>query len=124
MENIILPFYIAPQPHLNKDLFAYELLLRDSLVNINDEDVTPKIIAELEFNLRLESLNRGALAFINNRYVSIMTAVAHFQGIKRALKTYPYIKSPTEKIKTNSDLQRPLKLGATQAEALVVVGEC
>ena len=63
---------MARQPILdkNKNLFAYELLLRDSLdnifpKNINEDGATAKIIEGLEFNLGLERLTKGSLAFIN-----------------------------------------------------------
>lgn len=74
-----MSFYVARQPILDKDknLFAYELLLRDSLdnifpKNINDNEATAKIIEGLEFNLGLESLTQGTLAFINFTYDSLI----------------------------------------------------
>ena len=70
---------MARQPILdkNKNLFAYELLLRDSLdnifpKNINEDEATAKIIEGLEFNLGLESLTKGSLAFINFTHGSII----------------------------------------------------
>jgi c-di-GMP phosphodiesterase len=66
-----LSFYAARQPILNKDksLFAYELLFRQSLKNvfpeINDNQATAKLIEGLQFNLGLETLTQGTLAFIN-----------------------------------------------------------
>jgi len=70
---------VARQPILdkNKNLFAYELLLRDSLdnifpKNINEDEATAKIIEGLEFNLGLESLTKGSLAFINFTHDSII----------------------------------------------------
>lgn len=72
-------FYVARQPILDKDknLFAYELLLRDSLdnvfpQNIHDDEATAKIIEGLEFNLGLESLTQGTLAFINFTHDSLI----------------------------------------------------
>lgn len=72
-------FYVARQPILdkNKNLFAYELLLRDSLdnvfpQNINDDEATAKIIEGLEFNLGLDSLTQGTLAFINFTHDSLI----------------------------------------------------
>jgi EAL and modified HD-GYP domain-containing signal transduction protein len=72
-------FYVARQPILdkNKNLFAYELLLRDSLDNVfpqnlNDDEATAKIIEGLEFNLGLESLTQGTLAFINFTHNSLV----------------------------------------------------
>jgi EAL and modified HD-GYP domain-containing signal transduction protein len=74
-----LSFYVARQPILdrNKNLFAYELLLRDSLENtfpdnINENEATAKIIEGLEFNLGLESLTQGSLAFINFTHDSLI----------------------------------------------------
>jgi EAL and modified HD-GYP domain-containing signal transduction protein len=74
-----LNFYAARQPILDKEkkLFAYELLLRDGLDNvfpkqINDDEATAKIIDGLEFNLGLESLTQGALAFINFTHDSLI----------------------------------------------------
>jgi EAL and modified HD-GYP domain-containing signal transduction protein len=70
---------VARQPILDraKNLFAYELLLRDSLdnifpKNINEDVATAKIIEGLEFNLGLESLTQGSLAFINFTHDSII----------------------------------------------------
>ncbi|MGK0305961.1 MAG: EAL and modified HD-GYP domain-containing signal transduction protein [Gammaproteobacteria bacterium] len=70
---------MARQPILDraKNLFAYELLLRDSLdnifpKNINEDVATAKIIEGLEFNLGLESLTQGSLAFINFTHDSII----------------------------------------------------
>ncbi|MFT6735698.1 MAG: EAL and modified HD-GYP domain-containing signal transduction protein [Polaribacter sp.] len=72
-------FYVARQPILNRDknLYAYELLLRDSLENIfpnniNEDEATAKIIEGLEFNLGLESLTQGSLAFINFTHDSLI----------------------------------------------------
>jgi EAL and modified HD-GYP domain-containing signal transduction protein len=74
-----LSFYVARQPILDRDknLFAYELLLRDSLENIfpeyiNEDEATAKIIEGLEFNLGLESLTQGSIAFINFTHDSII----------------------------------------------------
>jgi EAL and modified HD-GYP domain-containing signal transduction protein len=79
MEYILLSFYVARQPILDKykKLFAYELLLRDSLdnifpKNINDDEATAKIIEGLEYNLGLESLTQGSLAFINFTHDSLI----------------------------------------------------
>jgi EAL and modified HD-GYP domain-containing signal transduction protein len=64
-------FYVARQAILNKnkELYAYELLFRDSLENIfpdiNGNEATAKLIDGLEFNLGLHSLTEGSLAFIN-----------------------------------------------------------
>ena len=70
---------MARQPILDraKNLFAYELLLRDSLdnifpKNINEDVATAKIIEGLEFNLGLESLTQGSIAFINFTHDSII----------------------------------------------------
>lgn len=78
-EDIIVSFYVARQPILDKEqnLFAYELLLRDSLANyfpkdVNDDEATAKIIDGLEYNLGLDSLAQGKLAFINFTHDSII----------------------------------------------------
>jgi EAL and modified HD-GYP domain-containing signal transduction protein len=70
---------VARQPILDraKKLFAYELLLRDSLdnifpKNIKEDVATAKIIEGLEFNLGLESLTQGSLAFINFTHDSLI----------------------------------------------------
>jgi EAL and modified HD-GYP domain-containing signal transduction protein len=70
---------VARQPILDraKKLFAYELLLRDSLdnifpKNIKEDVATAKIIEGLEFNLGLESLTQGCLAFINFTHDSLI----------------------------------------------------
>tara|TARA_R110000751_G_scaffold307921_1_gene435653 strand:+ start:15723 stop:16934 length:1212 start_codon:yes stop_codon:yes gene_type:complete len=70
---------VARQPILdtNKNLFAYELLLRNSLENffpknISEEEATAKIIDGLEYNLGLESLTQGSLAFINFTHDSLI----------------------------------------------------
>mgnify|MGYP003650862666 CR=1 FL=1 len=76
---MILNFYVARQPILDidKNLFAYELLLRNSLdnffpKNISDDEATAKIIDGLEYNLGLESLTQGSLAFINFTHDSLI----------------------------------------------------
>ena len=70
---------MARQPILDraKNLFAYELLLRDSVDNIfpknlNEDVATAKIIEGLEFNLGLENLTQGSIAFINFTHDSII----------------------------------------------------
>ncbi|MEP2599881.1 MAG: HDOD domain-containing protein [Paraglaciecola sp.] len=71
-------FYVARQPILtqSKDLYAYELLFRDSLdnvfPNINDNEATAKLIEGLEFNLGLSNLTEGSLAFINFTHESLI----------------------------------------------------
>jgi EAL and modified HD-GYP domain-containing signal transduction protein len=79
IKDITLSFYVARQPILDRErkLFAYELLFRDSLENIfpnkmNDDQATAKIIEGLEFNLGLENLTQGTLAFINFTYNSLI----------------------------------------------------
>jgi len=71
-------FYVARQVILNrkKELYAYELLFRDSLDNIfpdiNGNEATAKIIDGLEFNLGLHNLTEGSLAFINFTHDSLI----------------------------------------------------
>lgn len=78
VEDFNLSFYAARQPILNKDktLFAYELLFRQSLENvfpkINDNQATAKLIEGLQFNLGLETLTEGTLAFINFTHDSLI----------------------------------------------------
>lgn len=73
-----MSFYVARQPILNqsKELYAYELLFRDSLENIfpniNDNEATAKLIEGLEFNLGVDSLTEGSLAFINFTHDSLI----------------------------------------------------
>ncbi|NCP64295.1 MAG: EAL domain-containing protein [Paraglaciecola sp.] len=73
-----MSFYAARQPILNLDktLFAYELLFRQSLENvfpqINDDQATAKLIEGLQFNLGLETLTKGTLAFINFTQASLL----------------------------------------------------
>lgn len=77
--GINLNFYVARQPILdaNRTLFAYELLLRNSLENffprnVSDDEATAKIIDGLEYNLGLENLTQGAFAFINFAHESLI----------------------------------------------------
>ena len=73
-----MSFYAARQPILNRDksLFAYELLFRQSLENvfpeINENQATAKLIEGLQFNLGLETLTEGTLAFINFTHDSLL----------------------------------------------------
>ena len=74
-----MSFYVARQPILDRErkLFAYELLFRVSLENIfpnkmNGDQATAKIIEGLEFNLGLENLTQGTLAFINFTHNSLI----------------------------------------------------
>lgn len=77
-----MSFYAARQPILNidKSLFAYELLFRNSLENvfpkIDDNEATSKMIEGLHFNLGLETLTQGKLAFINFTYESLINGFA------------------------------------------------
>lgn len=80
-----MSFYVARQPILDKEkkLFAYELLLRDGLENvfpetISGDEATAKIIDGLEFNLGLESLVQGNLAFINFTHDSLINGYPLF----------------------------------------------
>jgi len=64
-------FYAARQPILDidKNLFAYELLFRDSIVNvfpnIDDDEATTKIIEASNFNLGISEFTGNKPAFIN-----------------------------------------------------------
>ncbi|MBA6292597.1 HDOD domain-containing protein [Colwellia sp. MB3u-70] len=64
-------FYAARQPILgiDKDLFAYELLFRDSIINvfpdIDGDEATTKIIEASNFNLGISEFTGNKPAFIN-----------------------------------------------------------
>jgi len=64
-------FFAARQPILDrhKSLFGYELLFRTSLVNVfpdvDQEKATSKMIEVLQFDLGLDRISEGKLAFIN-----------------------------------------------------------
>lgn len=67
-----MPFFAARQPifDIEKSVYAYELLFRDSLVNafpqgICDTEATSKMIEGLQFNLGLDTLANNKPAFIN-----------------------------------------------------------
>ncbi|MCF2946682.1 EAL domain-containing protein [Paraglaciecola aquimarina] len=73
-----MSFYAARQPILDnkQNLFAYELLYRESLKNIfpeiNDDQATAKLIEGLQFNLGLETLTQDSMAFINFTHSSLL----------------------------------------------------
>lgn len=74
-----MSFFAARQPILdvNKELFAYELLFRESLqnvfpANINPEQATSRMIEGLQFNLGLDTLVQNKLAFINFTHESLI----------------------------------------------------
>ncbi len=73
-----MSFYAARQPILdiNKDVFAYELLFRNSLENVfpkvSDQEATSKMVEGLQFNLGLEKLSQNKLAFINFTHESLL----------------------------------------------------
>jgi c-di-GMP-related signal transduction protein len=128
MEDIILRFYVARQPILNKHLFAYGLLRRNSLENRHVSAAPAKIIEVLVFTLGLKSLTQGYLAFINlahdpliNTYC--LSSKQYFQSILSALTPYPCIQSPSKKIETYSDLP-PANIDVTQTEAALEVCKC
>jgi EAL and modified HD-GYP domain-containing signal transduction protein len=64
-------FYAARQPILDRDknLFAYELLFRDSIVNvfpgIDGDEATTKMIEASNFNLGISEFTGNKPAFIN-----------------------------------------------------------
>lgn len=66
-----MAFFAARQPILDSDkkLFGYELLFRSSLDNVfpdmDEEKATSKMIQGLQFDLGLDRLSDGKLAFIN-----------------------------------------------------------
>jgi EAL and modified HD-GYP domain-containing signal transduction protein len=67
----IMYFYAARQPILDKDknLFAYELLFRDSIDNvfpdIDGDEATSKMIEASQFNMELSDFTANKPAFIN-----------------------------------------------------------
>lgn len=66
-----MAFYAARQPILdiNKSVYAYELLFRESLKNVfpdvSENEATSKMIDGLQTNLGLDTLTHDKLAFIN-----------------------------------------------------------
>ncbi len=66
-----MAFFTARQPilDLNRNLYGYELLFRNSLENVfpevDPEQATSKIIENLQFNLGLTKVSAGKFAFIN-----------------------------------------------------------
>lgn len=74
-----MSFYAARQAILNVDktLFAYELLFRDSLENvfpnIEDNQATSKMVEGVHFNLGLDKLTQGKQAFINFTHDSLLS---------------------------------------------------
>jgi EAL and modified HD-GYP domain-containing signal transduction protein len=64
-------FFAARQPILDrqKSLFGYELLFRTSLDNVfpdvDQEKATSKMIEVLQFDLGMDRISEGKLAFIN-----------------------------------------------------------
>ena len=66
-----MAFFAARQPILDidKNVYAYELLFRDSLANafpnIGEDQATSKMLDGLHLNLGLETLTNNKLAFIN-----------------------------------------------------------
>lgn len=74
-----MSFYAARQAILNidKTLFAYELLFRDSLENvfpnIEDNQATSKMVEGVHFNLGLDKLTQGKPAFINFTHDSLLS---------------------------------------------------
>lgn len=72
-----MTFFAARQPilDLDRNVFAYELLFRDSMENVfpdTDQDAaTAKMIDELQHNLGLTNLAKNKLAFVNFTYSSL-----------------------------------------------------
>ena len=92
-----MAFFTARQPILdiNKEVFAYELLFRDSLKNVfpdvGDNEATSKMVEGLQLNLSLDTLTNSKPAFINftedtllNRYPHMLP---HEQIVVEVLET-------------------------------------
>lgn len=75
-----MAFYSARQPILDieKRVFGYELLFRTGLENVfpdvNEEAATSKMIEGLQFDLGLDKISSGKLAFINFTEKAIISA--------------------------------------------------
>lgn len=73
-----MTFFAARQPilDLERNVFAYELLFRESMENVfpgTDQDAaTAKMIDELQHNLGLTNLAKDKLAFVNFTYESLV----------------------------------------------------
>ena len=73
-----MAFYAARQPILdiNKSVYAYELLFRESLNNVFpdvcENEATSKLIDGLQTNLGLDTVTQNKLAFINFTHDSLI----------------------------------------------------
>lgn len=73
-----MAFYAARQPilDLNKSVYAYELLFRESLKNVfpdvGEDEATSKMIDGIQTNLGLDSLTHDKLAFINFTHETLL----------------------------------------------------
>ncbi|WP_416308211.1 EAL and HDOD domain-containing protein [Neptunicella sp. SCSIO 80796] len=74
-----MAFFAARQPILDidKQLFAYELLFRESLDNVfpetmDAEEATSRMVEGLQFNLGLDCLTQNKCAFINFTHESLI----------------------------------------------------
>jgi len=78
-----MAFFTARQPILdiNKDVFAYELLFRDSLKNVfpdvGDNEATSKMVEGLQLNLGLDTLTNAKPAFINFTEDTLLNRYPH-----------------------------------------------
>ena len=128
-ENSILNIYVPRPSILNKNVLAYELLLRNSLESKHVLAAPLKIIEVLVLTLGLQSLAQVWLVFfsfgheqlINDDYLSSKQS---FQLILTVLTSYLCIRSPSEKNETYSDLHSPVSINDTQTEAILGVLEC
>ncbi|PKG98470.1 hypothetical protein [Paraglaciecola sp. MB-3u-78] len=124
-----MSFYVPQQCILNKHLFAYGLLLRNSLDKKHVSPATAKIIEVLVFTLGLKRLIQGCLAFFNLAHAPLLNGYClsskqYFQPIISALTPCPNIQPPSEKIDTYSGCHPPISIDLTHTEAILGVCKC
>ena len=108
-----MAFFTARQPILdqNKDVYAYELLFRDSLENVfpdvGDDEATSKMLEGLHLNLGLDSLTQNKLAFINFTEETLLNKfplmLPHDQVVVEVLETVHPGKRLLEVVKEMKD---------------------
>ncbi len=102
-------FFAARQPILdiNKALFGYELLFRTSLDNVfpdvDQEQATSKMVEGLQFDLGLDRISEGKLAFINFTEQSLLA------GYPEMLPKEKIVVEILETVKPSNSLYGALK---------------